>query len=232
MSSRGGAGAGDHAAARFFDAIAGRYERVYALPARESRDRMERVVRSLPAPPADALVLGVGTGRELPALLDAGYAPTGLDVSRAMLERCARRARPVPLVEGDFWRAPLPFEAASFDAAIALHGTLAHPPDAQALAALGVELARVVRPGGRVVAEVPSPAWLDGLPPGGLTDADGRRARRTGPGSCVYEDLVAGVSIAAVLLDEAAWRSALGPGWRARAEPLGGVEWFVVAERV
>jgi SAM-dependent methyltransferase len=220
-------------AAAFFDAIAGRYDRVYALPSRESRARMERVVGSLPPAPARVLVLGVGTGRELPAMLDAGYAPTGFDLSPAMLERCARRSRPVPLVRGDFWKTPLPFDAGSFDAAVALHGTLAHPPDGGALARLATDLARVVGRGGRLVIEAPSPAWLDRLPPLFDRDADDgeRRIRRTGPATLVYEDRVVGGAIEAHLLGDAEWRSALAPSWRARVEPLGDVEWFVVAEK-
>lgn len=73
-------------AAAFFDAIAGRYERAYALTTAASRARMARVLGVLPAAPAQVLDLGVGTGRELTALLDAGHAPTGLDASRAMLD--------------------------------------------------------------------------------------------------------------------------------------------------
>jgi SAM-dependent methyltransferase len=193
---------------------------------------MERVVKALPAPPGRVLVLGVGTGRELPALLDAGYEPTGLDASREMLARCARRARPVPLVEADFYESPLPFADTSFDAAVALHGTLAHPPSLQAMGVLAGELARIVRPGGRVLAEVPSPAWLDRLE--GVA-SDERRVRRTGERTCVYEDLVTGANIEALLLDAPAWRSAFEPAFRVGIEPdepLGEVEWFVVADRV
>jgi SAM-dependent methyltransferase len=220
-------------AARFFDAIAGRYDRVYALPSSESRPRMQRVVASLPPAPARLLVLGVGTGRELPALLDAGHAPTGFDVSRAMLERCARRARPVPLVEGDFWAPVLPFEASSFDAAIALHGTLAHPPDPAAVARLAGELARVVTPGGRLVIEAPSLAWLDRMSAfEGPTDDGDRRVRRTGPATLLYEDRVVSSRIEALVLGEDEWRAALAPHWKARVEPLGDVEWFVAADRV
>lgn len=215
-------------AAAFFDAIAGRYERSYALSPAASRARMERVLRALPAAPARVLDLGVGTGRELSALLDAGHAPTGVDVSHAMLERCARRARPVPLVEADFWSPPLPFDAGAFDAAVALHGTLAHPPDAGAIGRLGRELARLVASGGRFVAEVPAVAWLDHLDDAPQAD---RRARRTGPRTCVYEDLVTGASIEATLLDEAEWTAALAPDWRATVESIDELEWLVVAHR-
>jgi SAM-dependent methyltransferase len=218
-------------AERFFDAIAGRYDRAYGPSASESRERMARVIRELPTLPARVLDLGVGTGRELAALLDAGYEPTGVDVSNAMLEKCARRARPVPLVRADFWRAPLPFGDDSFHASLALHGTLAHPPDAEAVARLGRELGRVVRAGGTFIAEVPSPAWLDRLE---TQPAPGdRRIRRTGLRTCVVEDLAAGASIEARLLDEAEWRAALGPPWQPpRIEAIDAVEWLVVARRV
>lgn len=216
------------ASERFFEAIAGRYDRVYALEGAASRERLKRVLRELPPEPARVLDLGVGTGRELPALLDAGYDVTGVDVSQAMLDRCARRARPIPLVRADFWE-PLPFAPSAFDAALALHGTLAHPPAADAFAKLGVELARVVRPGGILVAEVPSPAWLERLD--SLPVVDDRVLRRTGPRTCIYEDRTAGASIEARVLEAAEWEAALAPAWRARVEPLGELEWLVVARR-
>jgi SAM-dependent methyltransferase len=209
------------AARRFFDAIAGRYQREYALPADQSRVRMEQVRRALPAPPARVLDLGVGTGRELTALLDAGYQPTGVDVSPAMLERCRRRARPVPLMLCDFWE-PLPFADGSFDAAIALHGTLAHPPDHRALAHLARELARIVRPGGAFVAEVPAPAWIDRA-------SGDPRVRRTGPDTAIYADPVTGAHIEARLLSDTGWTRALGPAWISRVEPTGEAEWLITA---
>jgi SAM-dependent methyltransferase len=216
-------------AARFFDAIAGRYERAYAMPAEESRRRMKRVLAELPPAPARVLDLGVGTGRELTALLDAGHQPTGVDASRGMLERCGRRARAVPLVEADFWQ-PLPFADASFDAAVALHGTLAHPPDAGALSRLAMELGRVVRRGGSWVAEVPSPAWLEAataapMPPG-------QRFTRTGASTCVIEDTVVAATIEARIYSDEEWRAALAPTWTATVEAVGETgEWFVMARR-
>jgi SAM-dependent methyltransferase len=215
-------------AAGFFDAIAGRYERSYALARDESRRRMARVLRELPSAPARVLDLGVGTGRELTALLDAGYAPTGVDVSRRMLERCARRARPVALVRADFWE-PLPFANGSFDAALALHGTLAHPPDAGALARLALALAQVVRPGGAWVVEVPSPGWLERLD--ALRWPGDRSARRTGPWTFVYEDRVARASLEGRVFSDEQWRAALGRHWAVRVDPQGDLEWLVVATR-
>ena len=216
-------------AARFFDAIAGRYERSYALGSDESRRRMIAVVRELPGPPARVLDLGVGTGRELTALLDAGHAPTGVDLSPAMLERCARRTRPVPLVLADFWQ-PLPFADGSFDAVVALHGTLAHSPDDAAVANLARDLARLVRPGGTWVSEVPCPAWLDVV--AAAPQQGDRGVRRTGPLTCVYEDRAAGVSVEARILPEAMWRSALGDRWGVRIDSIHEAEWLVVATRL
>ena len=215
-------------ARRFFDAIAGRYDRVYAIPSGLSRERMRRVVAELPAPPARVLDLGVGTGRELSALLDAGLEPTGVDVSPEMIARCARRARPIPLLCADFWQ-PLALGDQSFDGVVALHGTLAHSPDDEAIGRLGGELARIVRPGGALVAEVPAPAWLDRL--ASLPAGDDRGLVRTGPGSCVFEDRVAGASIGARVLSAGAWSTALGPGWDVRVEALGELEWLVVGRR-
>jgi SAM-dependent methyltransferase len=220
---------GDHA--RFFDAVAGRYDRVYALSGGESRRRMDAVLRELPRPPATVLDLGVGTGRELSALLDAGYAPTGVDISGEMLDRCVRRSRPVPVVRADFWR-PLPFPDGSFDATVALHGTLAHPPadgGLDCLETLAREMARVVRPGGIWVAEVPSPEWLDRLAT--LPAADDREVQRTGPRTFAFTDRTAGASILGRVFSDQEWRDALGRDWRVRVEPLGELELRIVATR-
>jgi SAM-dependent methyltransferase len=216
-------------ARRFFDAIAPRYDRVYALPPRLGRERMRRVLSLLPSPPARVLDLGVGTGRELSALLDAGHRPTGVDVSPRMLELCGRRARPVPLFQADFWSASaLPFAVGAFDAAVALHGTLAHPPGEGALERLGAELARVLRPSGILLAEVPSPAWLERLDDARTPTAP---VRRTGPRSCVVEDPATGARLEARVLSGPEWERALGPGWSVNVEPLGEVEWLVRATR-
>src|SRR5215472_9326111 len=194
---------------RFFDAIASRYDRVYALHGAVSRARLARVVAKLPAR-ARVLDLGVGTGRELSALLDAGHHPTGVDFSPEMLAICARRARPVPLVQADFWPR-LPFETGAFDAAVALHGTLAHPPDDAALPHLVAELARVLTPSGIVVAEVPAPEWIDDVV-NSEADASGRKLTRAEAGRYVYEDTVVGAGLEVRALRAEQWRD-LFAGW-------------------
>jgi len=171
----------------FFDAIARRYDRVYARTGHDSRRRLARVLREL-APRSTVLDLGVGTGRELPALLDAGHEVVGLDVSTEMLAIARRRSRPIALMHGDLWD-PLPFEDASFDAVLALHGTLAHPPSEDAFAPFVREVARVLRPGGVFVAEVPRPEWV--------ASARGVAPEGAGTGRFVDEATGAGIDIVA-----------------------------------
>ena len=204
----------------FFDAIARRYDRDYALSGAVSRERMTRVCVAIQGK-RRVLVLGLGTGRELPALLDAGHEVIGLEISGEMIALCNKRSRTVPIENADFW-APLPFPDASFDAALALHGTIAHPPrdDAKgALAALASELARVLAPGGVFVAEVPAGEALASL---GVAP--------TGPTTFRHDDPVAGVAIEGIALDAAGWRDALRP-LSANVERLGAAEHFVVAHR-
>jgi SAM-dependent methyltransferase len=160
---------------------------------------LERVLRELPAR-SRVLDLGVGTGRELSALLDAGHAVTGVDLSPEMLARCARRTRPIPLVLADLW-GELPFDAASFDAVVSLHGTLAHPPSREALEPFARQVARMLRTGGVFVMEVPLPSWVDSA---------GDDVRRHGEGRATFTDSATGVTIEACLFEPSEWRVALG----------------------
>ncbi len=102
---------------------------------------------SLAALPPDArriLVIGVGTGLDLP-LLPQGTECVGIDFSAAMLARARTRAGSARLVQADAEQ--LPFASAAFDAVI-LHLILAVVPEAH----LGMaEAVRVLRPGGTML---------------------------------------------------------------------------------
>jgi SAM-dependent methyltransferase len=200
----------------FFDAIARRYDRAYAPDARSTRERVARVATFFP-PHARVLDLGVGTGRELSVLQDLGFRPTGIDLSKEMLALCARRARPVPLLEADFW-APLPVETGAFDAVLSLHGTLAHPPNVEAYAALGGEIVRVLAPAGVFVSELPSRAWLERI--SSSLESEDRHARRISPDECAFDDLVTGTSITAFIPDDSRWGELFAPALDVRVEPL------------
>ncbi|WP_245159563.1 class I SAM-dependent methyltransferase [Blastococcus sp. CT_GayMR19] len=94
------------------------------------------------------LEVGVGTGRNL-SHYAADVKLTGIDLSSAMLERARRRAialrRPIDLQVADAQQ--LPFPEASFDTVLATLTLCSIPDEATAVA----EMARVLRPGGRLV---------------------------------------------------------------------------------
>jgi SAM-dependent methyltransferase len=150
-------------ARRFFDAIAPRYDRAFAREPRDLRAHVARALAALPSSPCDVLDLGVGTGAELPQLLDAGHRVVGVDVSDEMIALCNKRSRPIRCVRADFWE-PLPLADASFDAVLALFGSLAHAPGPDAIAKLAREISRVLRPRGVFFAEVPTPEWAAAHP--------------------------------------------------------------------
>ncbi len=95
------------------------------------------------APPRDVLLLGVGTGLDLPHL-PPQHRYVGLDLTAAMLVRARRRTAALHFaaLRGDAQR--LPFHDASFDAAV-LHLILAVVPAPTLCLA---EAARVLKPGG------------------------------------------------------------------------------------
>jgi demethylmenaquinone methyltransferase/2-methoxy-6-polyprenyl-1,4-benzoquinol methylase len=110
-----------------------------------------------------------GTGDLAIAAREAGGDVVGLDFSEGMLERARRKSDAVEWVQGD--ALALPFPAGSFDAATVGFG-IRNLSDLEAGLA---ELARVVRPGGRVAClEITRPRgllrpffrlWFDGLVP-------------------------------------------------------------------
>lgn len=119
--------------------------------------------------PGDALDAACGTGRHSRRLVELGHRLTGVDLTPEML---AVAEKSVPAA--DFRVADLlalPFEDASFDLVVC-GLALAHLPDLDAAIA---ELARVLRPGGRLITSQVHPfqAHLDWNAP--FRDAEGNR---------------------------------------------------------
>jgi ubiquinone/menaquinone biosynthesis C-methylase UbiE len=102
-----------------------------------------------PKPGERILDAGCGTGRNLAAMIAAGARPSGLDYSTGMLQIARERHPDLVLKEGDLQQ-PFPFEGESFDAV--LFSLVAEHLD-DPLAALR-EMARVLKPGGRLVFSV------------------------------------------------------------------------------
>jgi SAM-dependent methyltransferase len=104
----------------------------------------------------EALDVACGSGNAtIPAAL-TGASVTGLDITPELLEaareNAARAGVEIDLVEGDAEQ--LPFEDESFDAVVSVFGCM-FAPDHRATAA---ELARVLRPGGRMAVCAWTPA--------------------------------------------------------------------------
>jgi demethylmenaquinone methyltransferase/2-methoxy-6-polyprenyl-1,4-benzoquinol methylase len=136
-----------------FDAIAPRYDLVNRIMTFRMDVRWRRrTVRSLEVPPGSVVLdLACGTGDLCRELRAQGLRPIGVDLSFGMLAAARTDA---PLVHGDALRLPLP--DASVDGVtcgFALRNF-------ERLPTFFAELARVVRPGGRValleVAEPPN----------------------------------------------------------------------------
>jgi demethylmenaquinone methyltransferase/2-methoxy-6-polyprenyl-1,4-benzoquinol methylase len=136
-----------HEVAAMFDGVARHYDRtntVLSFGQDRSWRRATRRALSLAAGER-CLDLAAGTGVSTEELARSGATVVGLDLSLGMLQ-VGRRARPaVPLLAGD--ALALPFAAASFDAVTISFGLRNIVDTAGALR----EMARVTRPGGRLV---------------------------------------------------------------------------------
>jgi ubiquinone/menaquinone biosynthesis C-methylase UbiE len=122
----------------------------YATLAERIADVGQRVVETAaPGPGMEVLDVACGAGNATIPAARAGARVTGLDLTPEMLEAARTKAEAeglqVSLVEGD--AEALPFEEDSFDLVLSVFGHMFAPRHEQAAA----EMARVTRPGGRIV---------------------------------------------------------------------------------
>jgi len=118
--------------------------------------QLRRLRRLLPEPPATILDAGCGPGLYAVPLAQAGYHVTGIDVNRAALTHARRVARGQSLagslrLQTADLRTPLPEQR--FDAVLLIYYMLEAFPRKEQSAVLR-NLARSLRPGGRVVVEM------------------------------------------------------------------------------
>jgi demethylmenaquinone methyltransferase/2-methoxy-6-polyprenyl-1,4-benzoquinol methylase len=136
-----------HEVAAMFDGVARRYDRtntILSFGRDRSWRRATRVALEL-GPGQRCLDLAAGTGVSTEELARSGAYVVGVDLSLGMLQ-VGHRTRPaVPLLAGD--ALALPFADATFDAVTISFGLRNIVDTAGALG----EMARVTRPGGRLV---------------------------------------------------------------------------------
>ena len=130
-----------------FDRIAGVYDLMNSVMTvgMHQRWRERAVELARVAPGSRALDVATGTGDLAVALREAGAEVVGCDFSEEMLERARRKEPSVPFEWAD--ALDLPYEDDSFDAATVGFGARNFSDLSRGLR----EMARVVRPGGRVV---------------------------------------------------------------------------------
>jgi ubiquinone/menaquinone biosynthesis C-methylase UbiE len=129
----------------YYDDFAGWYERERHLPYHRMLDDLEVEIVERYARDRDVLEVGCGTGLILDRVAAFARHASGIDLSGGMLARAASRGLAVAQASAT----ELPIATASVDVAYSFK-VLAHIPDIQGAMR---EMARVVRPGGYVLAE-------------------------------------------------------------------------------
>ena len=145
-----------HEVAAMFDGVAAHYDRTNdVLSFGQARRWRRAVVRSLDVQAGERILdLAAGTGTSAEPIRAAGARVVPCDFSLGMLRVGKSRAPHLPFTAGDALR--LPFADAAFDAVTISFG-LRNTADVDAALR---EMARVTRPGGRlVVCEFSHPTW-------------------------------------------------------------------------
>ena len=134
-----------------YDGIADWYDDEFQPDALES-EQWQTLVRLLGDPSGSLIDVGCGTGAYAIGLSRRGWDVTGVDVSEDMLRRA--RAKGIRALHAD--ATALPFEDASFDAAVSM---FTHT-DFDDFPAVAREIARVLRHGGLFVYLGPHPCFV------------------------------------------------------------------------
>ena len=129
----------------YYDDFAGWYERERHLPYHRMLDDLEVEIVERYARDKQVLEVGCGTGLILDRVSRFAADARGIDLSAGMLAKAAARGLAVAQASAT----ELPIATASVDVAYSFK-VLAHIPDIRAAMR---EMARVVRPGGHVIAE-------------------------------------------------------------------------------
>ena len=129
----------------YYDDFAGWYERERHLPYHRMLDDLEVELVERYGRDRDVLEVGCGTGLILDRVSEFARSARGIDLSGGMLAKAAKRGLSVAQASAT----ELPIASGSVDVAYSFK-VLAHIPDIQGAMR---EMARVVRPGGWVLAE-------------------------------------------------------------------------------
>ena len=152
-----------------YDGHADWYDRTFGVFAEDAETLAELLG---PGDGGPCLDVGCGTARYAGVLSDLGHRPVGIDVSADQLRIARGRLR--ALARGD--AAALPVRPASVDSAVALY---VHT-DVEDFGAVVAEVARALRPGGRLVCLGLHPCFLGPFVDRSTEDA--KRALRFVPG--------------------------------------------------